>query len=81
MDELPFEGFELFSFFLEASTIFFIVRDVVLTGEIDPLSDKPFKAEEGSAHTPNGGKTELTAQIGGSWHFQEVKHLERFQIK
>ena len=58
MEELPFSGFELFSFFLAASTIFFTVPNVVSTGGIDPLSDKAFKAEQGTAHTPNGGKTE-----------------------
>ena len=60
-DKLPFGRFELFSFFLEASTRFFTVLDVVSTGEIDPLSDKAFKAEDGSAHTPNGGKTDSLA--------------------
>ena len=39
-------------------TIFFTVPNVVSTGGIDPLSDKAFKAEQGTAHTPNGGKTD-----------------------
>ena len=60
-DELPFSGFELFSFFLEASTILFTVTNVVSTGEIDPLSVKAFKVGEGSAHTPNGGNTKPLA--------------------